>query len=300
MTAIKRCFILASILAVIIFASSMSNAQEVAYSFDKNDGNGSRPGGKLVRVNGYLYGLANDGGDFGKGVLFRVKPDGSDYEVIHHFQVATGSLAVSGGLVTHGEWLYGETTHGGLHDSGVLFKVRLDGSEYTVLHDFGLAGEPSGISSRPYLLGEYLFCLEGNIGAGQFFRVNVNTGVLTTLHNFNTGIDSSHHFNADLTYDGQRFYSTSERGGQFSAGTIFSILPDGSGYNQLYSFDPTKEDGCEPSGAALLLKGEHLYGITPVGIDSDWGRPKAVGGQQMELSSGLKKMVLIIKLCINS
>lgn len=273
MAAIEKSFVLIGILAVLVFTSSMLKAQEVIHSFDRDDGNGSAPSGKMVFVNGYLYGAAEMGGEYNGGVIFKIKPDGSGYEIIHHFREATGSHPGFYGLITDGNWLYGEANKGGQYNSGVVFKVRLDGSEYTVIHDMGMGTEPRSVSIIQYLLGDKLFGLDthsGSNGEGQFFSVNINTGAFTTLHDFDFGSGSSNYFHAALTYDGQRFYSISERGGAKSAGTIFSILPDGTGYTQIYSFDPAKEDGCEPGGAGLLLMGDYLYGLTPAARDSDY------------------------------
>jgi uncharacterized repeat protein (TIGR03803 family) len=57
--------------------------------------------------------------------------------VIHSFGGSDGEEP-SGKLVLGSDgMLYGGTVHGGTNDSGTVFKMRVDGTGFTVLHRFG-------------------------------------------------------------------------------------------------------------------------------------------------------------------
>jgi len=81
------------------------------------------PMGGLVLAQGYLYGTASRGGSMGEGGLFRIKPDGSDYEVMKNFD-----RPPTGGVVQIGDKLYGT----------VLPEAYETSDEFGLLYSFDL------------------------------------------------------------------------------------------------------------------------------------------------------------------
>lgn len=83
-----------------------------------------------------LVGIATKGGAFGAGTIYTVNEDGSDFRVLHDFDVLQGQQPY--GTVVQGTdgFLYGTTTKGGLYEAGTIFKMTADGSAFSVIHNF--------------------------------------------------------------------------------------------------------------------------------------------------------------------
>lgn len=102
-------------------------------------GDGSTPAGKLLEgSDGALYGLAYWDGTFGQGAAFKVNKDGSGYVILHPFGGSDGRNP--DGWLTEGSdgFLYGSTRGGGSANLGVVFRMRKDGADFQVLHEFGV------------------------------------------------------------------------------------------------------------------------------------------------------------------
>ena len=56
--------------------------------------NGNSPRGELVSDGTFLYGMTNSGGMNLKGVIFKIKADGTAYSMLHEFGSGTELLAV--------------------------------------------------------------------------------------------------------------------------------------------------------------------------------------------------------------
>ncbi len=91
-------------------------------------------------ADGSFYGVAADGGPFGKGGVFRIAKDTLDLSVVHLFKAdgSEGSNARSTLVQRKDGFVYGITVNGGtVHNSGVFFRVLPDGREFQVIHEFG-------------------------------------------------------------------------------------------------------------------------------------------------------------------
>ncbi len=108
--------------------------------------NGHNPGGSLLYDGAYLYGMTRIGGINNKGVLFKVKTDGTGFSKLIDFNGTSGYFPNFGSLISDGTFLYGMTMDGGSIGEGNIFKIKPDGSNYTDLYDF--SGYPHG--SQPY------------------------------------------------------------------------------------------------------------------------------------------------------
>lgn len=115
-----------------------SGTYTVLHHFDYTAG--AAPYGSLVAMGGKFYGTTNYGGDNFNGVLYEYDPaGGGSYNVLYHFDYATGSEAY-GALLVSGGKLYGATRLGGDLGSGVLFQYDPLGHTYTPLYHFESTG----------------------------------------------------------------------------------------------------------------------------------------------------------------
>ncbi len=126
--------------AGIVFSIGTNGAGfQVMHDFRGGPGDGNRPMGSLLELDGVLYGTVENGGsNANRGAVFRINSDGSDYQIIHDFAggSADGSDPFYSDLVAFGENLYGMTLYGGTNNYGTLFELNTNGGDFVVLHSF--------------------------------------------------------------------------------------------------------------------------------------------------------------------
>lgn len=239
---------------------------------------------------GYLYGLAQNGAapespdwQQGYGGIFRVRPDGTDYSVIHRFgDLLSGRRP--GCLVDGGDYLYGVAWDGGIVNRGVVFRIRPDGTDFSKIKDLLIEEVGNESMGGPYMLrfhgGQLFFMSEtgGKNGQGVAFAIDPSTGIMTKLHEF--GKSPSFYYPADFVVnDGDLFgvvlgSSTASRGG------IFRMRKDGTGFRELHGF---QENSSWPEPRSLAWRDGRLFGLLKSGGSSGAGalfsyEPSAVSG----------------------
>ena len=194
---------------------------------------GIGPVGALMQgADGYFYGTAARGGATGSGTIFRVRFDGTGFEVLRTFPVLT--QASSSDPFTNA-------------DGAVLLAGLTDGRD----------GRLYGVASTG-----------GSKGLGTVFAYDPVGGVFTVLHNFDGNQGAQPSGELRLGQDG-KLYGTASTGGTNDSGnatlygTIFSIARDGTGFTSIYSFKGS--DGSTPTGQLLQLNPTTFVGITQSG-----------------------------------
>ena len=151
---------------------------------------GSSPWAGLYQgLDGALYGTTQTGGSNDFGIVFRINPNGSAYQILHHFRGGTNDASTVYGSLVQGSdsMLYGTTYFGGTNNLGTIFKLNTNGGSYAVLLSFtsGSDGnQPFGglvAGSNSMLYGTTRF---GGGTNGTVFRVNTNGTGYAVLHRF--------------------------------------------------------------------------------------------------------------------
>ncbi len=226
--------------------------------------NGQAPNGALIIDGEYLYGMTNKGGVNNKGVVFKIKLDGADYTNLLDFDGGNNGESPNGSLISDGEYLYGMTSKGGLIDFGVIFKIKLDGSDYVKLLDFD--GTNNGQNPLGSLIsdGTYFYGMTAYGGVnnwGVIFKIKPDGTDYTNLLDFN-GLNNGQNPNGSLILSGSHLYGMTLVGGLNNNGLMFKIKPDGTNYSKLMDFGGS--DGYSPS-SSLISDGANLYGMTKEG-----------------------------------
>lgn len=183
---------------------------------------------------GWLYGAGRGGGVgiFNAGTVYRMRPDGSDFTVLHSFSDVDGREPYGTLLVGRDGALYGTTWGGGDQGVGTAFKLNRDGSGFTTLFHFGGArGErpASGVAQAAdgSLFGTTTY--GGTNSQGTLYRFNPDGSGVTVLRAF-AGLDGRQPFGAPLVR-GNTVYGTTYRGGTSDLGTVFKVRTDGSDFS---------------------------------------------------------------------
>ncbi len=203
---------------------------EVLYNFGSVGNDGAGPYGSLALVGSTLYGMTAGGGNYQKGVIFRVNMDGSGYGVLYDFGGSRSNGANPYGVLTFsGATLYGMTNGGGLYGLGTIFQINTDGSGYGVLHSFGSAANDGAYPLGPITAsGATLYGMTPSGGSGNFgaiFQINTDgTGyqLLYSFVNACCGNNSAYPL-GPLAVSGSNLCGTTVAGGAHGQGAVFSL-----------------------------------------------------------------------------
>lgn len=271
----------------LIFSLTTSGVEKVLYRFQGGSA-GSGPGvaASLTEMNGYLFGTTLTGGTYGSclgapgcGVVYGIRPDGTDYHVLYRFPGGAGGAFAYTGLLASGGLLYGVTQFGGSGTSacglqcGVLYSVTPSGDE-SVLLDF--TGGTSAVSPYgvPTMVDGTLYGVTSSGGdpntecCGVVFKLSEKSRAIV-LHRFVQNYAQPVDPEADLKYSGGLFYGTSQLGGYTrtcpsydGCGTVFSVTLTGA--VQIIHKFAGGSDGAQPLAGITFLNGA-AYGTTSVG-----------------------------------
>jgi uncharacterized repeat protein (TIGR03803 family) len=230
-----------------------------AFSRDKSRSDGAHPNCPPTRMNdGSLLGTTSEGGAMGQGTIYRIAPDGTE-TIVHEFGLGSdGALPNACPLAATDQHAYGTAAAGGANGGGIAYRIDMDGSNYTVLHDFDPSG--SGVSTPVSALVEmrtdgnfYGTALGGEYNKGTIYRMSPE-GDVALLYAFPA--NGSHGIEPGWLIRGtdNNLYGTAQGG----AGNIFRLRLDGT-FKVLHYFDSVKE-GDSPYGPILEGESGTFYG----------------------------------------
>jgi uncharacterized repeat protein (TIGR03803 family) len=257
----------------VIFKIDEAGNFSVIYDFTgAADGFSPQAGLALARATLFSGSL---GGANGAGLLFSIKPDGTQFTVIHQFTGIDGS-SLRGLMqpVSNGD-LFGVTEFGGPEytepetGNGVLFRIGTNGA-YAVVHRF--AGDSDG--RRPTaLLADTAGNLFGSTnaggaackvgqGCGVIFEYAPSTETYTVLYAFQGSDDGGNPILGSIGPDGT-LYGAAQNDGQHKHGTLFALTPIHGVYtfSTLLAFQ-SSESGDGPAAGPTLTRDGALVGAT--------------------------------------
>ena len=102
---------------------SSSGKETILHSFTPSLSDGADPyGGVALDAKGNLYGLAENGGAYGGGVLYEVSSSGR-FKILHSFDGSDGAYPYDDEVLTGvNGTLYGVTLEGGTYGVGTVWK----------------------------------------------------------------------------------------------------------------------------------------------------------------------------------
>jgi uncharacterized repeat protein (TIGR03803 family) len=295
------------------------------FCFKSGCPDGGRPRGQLViDTSGNIYGMAGEGGANGKGVVFEIMPNGSDwtYKILHTFCYRTGCPdgerpvysmltyqgQASGALYDGTSPLYGVTVNGGSQGLGTVIALKQAAGQWQerVIHDFcsrtlcADGNEPNGaltVDASGNIFGTTT--VGGAYNHGVVFEMTRSTKwKYTVLHSFcgDGGFcpdgDSAM---SQLVLDGNGgLIGTTYFGGAHGKGSVFRIVPNGAGstLTTLYSFCAAANctDGANPQGGVGFDKDGDLVGTTYGGGSANVGSVFKLSGTNLTTFTSLASL----------
>jgi uncharacterized repeat protein (TIGR03803 family) len=212
--------------------------ESILYNFTGRADGGKPYSGLILKLKS-LYGTVLDGGPSGQGAVFEltfpaVAGNPWTYTVLYGFTGGSdGGKPYASVIFGKAGVLYGTTGLGGSGGYGTVFRLTPHtGAPWTesVLYSFG--GGPDGSYARYGVVTDTKGNLYGTTGVGT-----TNSGVVfqltpaktgpwpeTVLWTFTGGSDGGNP-TAGLILNGTLLYGTTSSGGQYSKGTVFSVVP---------------------------------------------------------------------------
>ncbi|HLH52588.1 MAG TPA: choice-of-anchor tandem repeat GloVer-containing protein [Verrucomicrobiae bacterium] len=171
------------------------SSETVLHSFFSDNTDGQHPYAGLTQDNtGRLYGTTQEGGSFaagaatGFGTVFTIQPDGTGYAILHSFNPGGGDGKYPHAALVLGNdgGLYGTTEFGGTNNMGIVFRLSTDGSQYSVLFQFGSSPSSGRNPNAPLvraasggLFGTAQLGGAGN--GGTLFRLNPSPSTISLV-----------------------------------------------------------------------------------------------------------------------
>jgi uncharacterized repeat protein (TIGR03803 family) len=211
-----------------IFSVDSSGLYRTLFSFNGADKPG--PMGGLTLVGSALYGTTYLGGRYGYGTIFKFDPSGAGYQDLYDFTGEADGMQPWGKLATDGTYFYGVNSAGAANQCGVLYRVKCDGTGFTVLHN-NLGG--TFICQQPTLVGSTLYCTGSELTttSNDLYQINTDGSGFRELRSFGSICGPS----GGLVVAGSTIYGTAEAGGAHNYGFLYALQVP------------------EPSAIALLL-----------------------------------------------
>jgi len=231
-------------------------------------------GGVIQATDGKLYGTTKYGGLSNQGTVFRVNPDGTGLTVLHQFVFSTDGNGPIAGLIQASDGnLYGTAAANGVGGWGTLFRIHLDGTGFTVLHNF-TNGTDGGNPNSALIQGTdgflYGTCYTGGTGTnGALYKIALDGTGFTAIHEMISVTDGDRPTGLIEASDG-RLYGETYSGTTLGGGGIFSLNLDGSGFTVVRSFVAANEGAY---GVVPLIQASdgRLYGATSFAGPSNSG-----------------------------
>jgi uncharacterized repeat protein (TIGR03803 family) len=211
-----------------------TNTLSTLYNFTGGS-DGGFPFAGLIESGGYLYGTTAYGGANNVGTIFRINPKTGAEAGLYSFTGGSDGTYPFAPLVALGGVLFGTTNYGGTNSAdcyggfgcGILFSFNPTGNVFTILHSFtyqdGALPAAGLLASGSTLYGSTEVGGTGN-ALGTVFSYTTKTAAFKTLYNFQGGADGGFPVSPMINISGT-LYGTTNAGGTYNTGTIFSLKP---------------------------------------------------------------------------
>jgi uncharacterized repeat protein (TIGR03803 family) len=221
-----------------------------------------------------LWGMASEGGIVDNGTIYSYNISTKIKTTKHFFDFIPDGKSPQGALIQASNGLfYGLTKTSGKFGGGVIFSYNASTGAETDLYYFSKFQGFVPMGSLIQASNGLLYGVTsggGKNNAGVIFCYNIITGQETDLYDFRKTISDGEYPQGSLIQASNGLlYGTTERGGIYDDGSIFSFDISDSAENDIYDFE--KGTGIYPFGSLMQADNGLLYGTTESGGSSNSG-----------------------------
>jgi uncharacterized repeat protein (TIGR03803 family) len=221
---------------------------------------------------GTVVGLAQKNGKWTESVLYTFRGgaygDGSGPTGISTFPAGSDYIVT--------------TEDGGTSNNGTVVALAPNSSgPWTETFVYSFGGPPDGATP----VGNSIVDKQGNVygtteaggtnGTGAVYRMQPKASSYSEsiLYSFQGGTDGENPYDGLIMDKKGALYGTTYVGGTTGSGTVFKLMPKGTGYTEsiLYSFQGAPSDGSRPTAGVCGAPKGLLYGTTEEGGTKDVG-----------------------------
>ena len=242
----------------------------VLQNFDYFTTGGNVSAGLMEGTDGALYGVAQQGGTFGSGTVFKLNTDGSGFTVLQNLDYSTTGGNPFGATLMQGAdgALYGTAASGGTFGTGTAFKLSTDGTGFTVIRSFDYFSD-GGYPFAGLIQGAdgALYGTTSQAGPGSYgtaFKLNTDGSDFTVLKSFDYSTSGAYLYAGLIQGTDGALYGTAYQGGTNGVGTVFTLNTDGTGFSVVKNLSYGADQGQGAYAFAGLTEGTDgmLYGTT--------------------------------------
>jgi uncharacterized repeat protein (TIGR03803 family) len=210
-----------------------------------------------------IWGTTKYGGQYEKGVIFKMDENASNQEVVYSFE----ETGIPEGRMTEYEKgiFYGMTFGGGKYDYGTVYRFHTEDGDFSKVLD--LNGEETGKNGA----GSFLLAQNGKmygmtVNGGTFdlgilFEFDPQTETFLKLHDFDGKNYGSEPLGSLTEVAGGSIYGMTSMGGEYDAGVIFKFEPLTGELTKIIDFNGDSM-GSNPMGSLTYCSDGKLYGMT--------------------------------------
>jgi len=238
--------------------------------------NGANPYGGLIQGTGTdtaFYGTTSLGGTSNLGTVYKITLLGQE-SVIYSFDGTNGSNPQSTLIKDSNGDMYGTTSNGGLNSTGTVFKITTSGVP-TLLYTFGTNANDGTNPEGSLLLASdgklYGTTSTGGLNSlGTLFSLSTSGANYQVIHAFaGPTADGSKPY-GNLVEISSAIYGTTQLGGSYDLGSIYSLKPTTGVFSLIHSFG-LLSDGSQPFAGLVLGSDGYYYGTTTLGGSNSTG-----------------------------
>ncbi len=199
-------------------------------------GTAQAEGGFVHASDGFLYGLSDHGGTNGFGTIFRLREDGSQFQVIFEPTIVTeaGHFRAPP-FESNDGFIYGAAGEDGFGTQSFVWRIHKDGTGWQVIHRMLFNGRgTTGVVEAP---DGFLYShTTGGPGGQELFRLARDGSSFTLVHDFPESEGFPVAPVALVRGVDQHLYGLTDKDGTGGRGTLFRIEPDGSSMTVMHDF----------------------------------------------------------------
>jgi uncharacterized repeat protein (TIGR03803 family) len=209
----------------------------VIHTFTGGADGSSGSAGRMLWLNGRLYGAATTGGNYGSGVVFELTPTPVGewtFRTLYSFHgQPDGSFPYGALLRAASGKFYGTTYYGGQNGIGTVYELtpRATG-EWSERVIYSFQNGSDGNSPISNLVSDangnlYGTTSEGGLGSGVIFKLSPNGGQWTEsiVHSFSGPPDGGFSYNGMVVDPFGNFYGATVHGGDDNDGCVYKFTP---------------------------------------------------------------------------